>query len=220
MPSKPADFRRPDSGKWRNGATIRYGFLMQNPPTWMESQDIKAFDAALAEWLQPPCGIRFEKTTKLAHAQVRVRVKLTAPLRSRVGTEALEVTDPTKPTVSFNRYLNSRDGRLMALHEIGHILGFHHEHQSRRAALCWDEPVTTAHFRAMGWSDAVISKNVFELRKGRISGPDWDPTSIMHYPLPAGLLTKPENWKDKVVKQAEEISAADREEFLAWYPPL
>ncbi|WP_323761589.1 hypothetical protein [Maricaulis sp.] len=220
MASKPADFLRPGSRKWRNGVTVRYGFLMQNPPTWMERQDIEAFAAALSEWLQPPCGLHLEHTTRLSDAQVRVRVKLTAPLRSRVGTEALEVTELGKPTVTFNRHLNSKAGRLMALHEIGHILGFHHEHQSRRAALGWKEPATTAHFRAMGWSDAVIRKNVFAPRDGRISGPDWDPASIMHYPLPAGLLTKPESWAGKAIPQANGISAADHQEVLAWYPPL
>ncbi|WP_297731194.1 M12 family metallopeptidase [uncultured Maricaulis sp.] len=213
---------RPDSRKWANGSTVRYGFLMRNPPSWTERKDIAAFEAALAEWLAPPCGLRFERTDTLADAQVRIRVKLTAPMRSRVGTDALRVTDPAAPTVSFNRSLRGAEGRRMALHEIGHILGFVHEHQSRRAALGWNVAAVEAHFGAppMNWSREVIEKNVLEQSDdGRITGPDWDPASIMQYALPAGLLTRPDSWRNRPVKQADAISDADRAELRAWYPP-
>src|SRR3546814_16218772 len=83
----------------------------------------------------------------------------------------------------------------LALHEIGHTLGFPHEHQNPLSGIVWNEPNVYSYFRGAPnhWNDAKINWNILrKLSPGSITGTTWDPDSVMHYQFAAGLIDRSE----------------------------
>ena len=52
--------------------------------------------------------------------------------------------DPNERTMNFGWDLTTSYGHDTALHEIGHTLGFPHEHQNPTAGIVWNEPAVLA----------------------------------------------------------------------------
>ena len=82
----------------------------------------------------------------------------------------------------------------VAAHEIGHTLGFPHEHQNPNAGIVWDEEAV---YRALGgppnnWSREMTFHNIIrKIQPDQVQGSSWDPDSVMHYPFEPGLILKP-----------------------------
>ena len=76
-----------------------------------------------------------------------------------------------------------------AVHEIGHTLGFPHEHQNPNAGIVWDEEAVYAALAKPpnSWDrDTTFHNIIRKIEPDTVQGSNWDPNSIMHYPFEAG----------------------------------
>ncbi|HSH47035.1 MAG TPA: hypothetical protein VK991_00380, partial [Halomonas sp.] len=108
------------------------------------------------------------------------------------------------------------------IHEIGHALGFPHEHQNPFSGIVWDEEAVYAYFGGSPnyWSRETTFHNVLrKLPAAEVEGSPWDPDSIMHYGFPAGLIVEPEAYREGL-RPAPGLSKQDIAEVRHFYPAL
>lgn len=212
--------KRPGSKTWPRDCQVDYCFLRPAPWQAPKPADVRIIKDAFAQWLGLGDRLAFCETKDASSAHVRILIGKGKGSIAKVGTDALDITDGRKPTLVFSHSLTGPEGQWRALHEIGHVLGFEHEHQSERAALEWDIAALTDKLGNAPpfWTTEQIEKQIIaKTHPGRRGEPDWDPASIMQYALPAGVIRKPEAWHDRAVERATSLSQADRDEFRYWY---
>ena len=110
----------------------------------------------------------------------------------------------------------------VAVHEIGHTLGFPHEHQNPFAGIVWDAEAVYNYFGGPpnNWSRDTTENNILrKLLPTEVMGTKWDPNSIMHYAFAAGLILKPEEYKTGLTPRGD-LSDMDIAEALTFYPRL
>jgi hypothetical protein len=101
---------------------------------------------------------------------------------SKLGTDAI-TGSPHDSSMQLGTNFSSTYFEFTVIHEFGHALGLHHEHQHPDAEIPWDREKAYAHFAATaGFSKAEVDANVFPLARiaGRTYNP-YDRHSVMHY---------------------------------------
>ena len=95
----------------------------------------------------------------------------------------------------WNINVSGSNGLDTALHEIGHAIGFHHEHQNPNAGIVWNEDAVYDYFartQTPPWDKAKTDHNILnKIDPLTVDGSDWDPNSIMHYSFRRGLIREP-----------------------------
>lgn len=123
--------------------------------------------------------------------------------------------------MNFGWDLTDEYGYDTALHEIGHTLGFPHEHQNPNAGIVWDEAAVLDYYRGSPnfWSEEQTRWNVLrKLSQAEVEGSDWDRDSIMHYWIRRGLVLEPAELRDKDYFPAPGLSDRDKETVKSFYP--
>jgi hypothetical protein len=111
----------------------------------------------------------------------------------------------------------------VAAHEIGHTMGFPHEHQNPNAGIVWDEEAV---YKALAappnrWARDVTFRNIIEkINPDTVQGSSWDPDSIMHYPFEPGLILEPAKYHTAGLQPAGGLSPRDKQWVRTFYPPL
>ncbi len=168
--------------KWHNGRVLKIRFLEGDPVLHQ-----RIIDAA-QEWTQY-ANIGFDFGDRPG-AEIRISLNPTASSESTIGTDALRVANPL-PTMNLAVTTASAGSvvRTTALHEFGHALGLMHEHQSPVAGIPWDVPAVYAYYAANGGStpDEVDANVLRKLEKTRTQYSEFDPASIMVYPVDDAL---------------------------------
>ncbi|WP_205964295.1 matrixin family metalloprotease [Ramlibacter agri] len=209
--------------KWLNGTKLRYWFFPK-PKAWAGSDaDRNVVRQAFAAWKALGIGLDFEEVQAREQADVRIAFLDGDGSWSYIGTDVLTKRDDPR-TMNFGWSLTEdlAEGMDTALHEIGHTLGFPHEHQNPFAGIVWNE---AAVYKTLGappnnWSKATTRHNIIDkLQADKVQGSSWDPNSVMHYPFEAGLIVEPKKYAKGLTPKGG-LSARDRKWARGFYPPV
>jgi len=205
--------------KWVNGTKLRYYFFETGDWSGPETEkDLvrEAFDI----WADVGIGIEFEEVQSISEAELRIGFLQSGRTWSYVGRDVVDIPGQFERTMNYGwRIADDFRGVDVPVHEIGHTLGFPHEHQNPFAGIVWNEQAVYDHFALQGWSQADTDHNV--LRKhlpAEIEGSDWDSNSIMHYGFPAGLIEEPTEFQGGL-QPTLGLTDMDRSEVRKFYPP-
>ncbi len=190
---------------WKPGRTLRIAFV--DEPDEAHRQ---AIIKAIKRW-QPWVNLTFEFVSGN-----RGEIKILTDYNdnySLIGTDALTV-GPTDATMVLGVKPSEADFETTVLHEFGHALGAHHEHQHPDADIPWDLDKVYAHFEKHGVSRETVDHNLLnKLDRTLMLATRYDRKSIMHYrvrqELTLGDWSLPQNVK---------ISRKDKAFMRAAYP--
>jgi hypothetical protein len=222
---------------WANGTNLHYYFFDRETDgsqisfpdgttrfvSWIgapEQQD--AVRAAFQTWKDLDIGLAFHEVHDRSEAEIRIGF-LPKPFDgswSALGRGVLSY-GANQRTTNYGWDLTTPHGRSTALHEIGHILGMAHEHQSPFAGIVWDEERVYEWFAGPpnNWDRDKTFRNVVrKLSPEEVQGSTWDPDSIMEYSFLSGLIKAPERYQAGLFPPGT-ISALDAAFARRWYPP-
>ncbi len=210
--------------KWVNGTTLNYYFF-ENGPFKGESSNVDLVRRGFSAWEDLGIGITFNEVDDINSAQVRIGFLRGDGSWSYVGRDVIDIPGRLERTMNFGWDLTQdpRGGGLATpIHEIGHTLGFPHEHQNPFSGIVWDEEAVYREFGAPpnNWSRETTFHNILrKLSRQEVEGSSWDPTSIMHYGFGSGLIIEPAQYRNGI-SSPNGISDTDKSEVLKFYPPL
>ena len=204
--------------KWVNGTRLHYYFFDDAADGRQHAIVRDAFE----RWRGVGIGLLFEEVDAAEDAEIRIAFDYSpdADTWSHIGRDAIDLApDPYEQTMNFSWDLTN--DFATALHEVGHVLGFPHEHQNPRSGIIWNERGVYDAFRRHNWSDSDIYWNVLrKLDVGEVGGSQWDPNSIMHYPFEAGLIDWPSAYRYADLIPESGLSPTDIEHAQYFYPFL
>jgi len=179
-------------------------------------EEISIIEDAFRTW-SSVCYIHFQRLQDYDNsANIRISFARPGGAWSLVGTDILLKEYKNKPTMNFGWDLRGQPET--AAHEIGHSLGFPHEHQNPNAGLFWNaEQVYEEMNRTQGWDRPTIYHNILKKLTG-VDGSQWDPSSIMHYPFSARLIQLPAPYNQTGISRPRGLSEKDREQARKFYP--
>ena len=208
--------------KWVNGTVLHYCFFTGGHFTVPKKQ-ADAIRDAFAKWKAVGIGLAFQEVSQLGEAEVRIGYStVDGRSASAVGRELLGISSE-EPTTVYGWDLTTPYGSGTALHELGHVIGMEHEHQSPFAGIKWHEQAV---YEALAkppnnWDHDTTYHNILEkLAPQQVQGSMWDPNSIMEYEFDPGLIDEPEQYDINGLTPPGTLSAADKEWALKWYQPL
>jgi hypothetical protein len=196
--------------KWVNGTVLQFSFF--DGGTAKERDVIRA---AFQAWKGVGVGLDFREVQGRAD-HIRIGFERGAGAWSYVGRDLLDHEH------NMNFGWNIEADADTALHEIGHALGFPHEHQNPNAGIVWDEEAVYAALAAPpnSWDrDKTFYNIIRKLPAQEVRGSEWDPNSIMHYPFEAGLIKAPAQYHAGL-HPAGGLSALDKTFAKTFYPPM
>jgi hypothetical protein len=222
--------------KWVNGTVLRYFFfdrdtdgqnvLLSNGTTvwrtWVGADAQKTVARrGFENWKNVGIGINFQEVNNRDEAEIRIGFMRGDGAWSWLGREILD-HGPNERTMNFGWDLTGPGELDTAIHEIGHTLGFPHEHQNPKAGIEWDEEAVYAALAQPPneWDRETTFWNIIrKLPANQVEGTIWDPNSVMHYPFEGGLIKKPEQYMQGL-QPAGGLSAKDKAWVKSLYPPV
>jgi len=223
--------------KWVNGTVLHYYFFDRETDgspiqfsdgttrfvSWVGSkQQQDVVRSSFGTWKDVGIGLEFREVADRTEAEVRIGFLFDFDGSwSAVGRDVLNIGANTR-TMNFGWDLTRPGAASTAIHEIGHTVGMPHEHQSPFSGILWDEPKVYEYFAGPpnNWPRDKTFNNVLRKLSGaEVEGSVWDPTSIMEYPFPAGLIIDSAEFHDGL-RTPGTISDVDKQYVRTWYPPL
>ncbi len=203
------------SKRWQPGREIRVGWF---PGPYFESDRLRERIRYHANALETYMNLNFRFIGWNAdEADLRLSDERGGSA-SYVGTDNLSIPKG-EPTMWFGWLTpDSPDAeiRRVVKHEFLHAAGLGHEHQNPKGGLPWNEAAVYDYYmRTQGWSrEDVYYQVIRRYSQSMVVATERDPKSIMHYPVPAQLLTDP----SKAVGWNSDLSAGDKAFLRSVYP--
>jgi hypothetical protein len=148
-----------------------------------------------------------------------VRVGFSEPgYWSFVGTDSQDpsITAPGDITLNLEQFDKAlpRNWQGTVLHEFGHALGFHHEHQSPVAKCDFDWDMLYSYLAGPPnyWSKEQVDHNLKEMPAGGLTYSAHDKHSIMHYAFPEWMFL---SGASSACFTPENISLSDEDKNMA-----
>jgi hypothetical protein len=223
--------------KWANGTALHYYFFDREADgervffsdgtsewrPWTTSDAEKAVvRQAFRIWKDVGLGVEFEEVSARDEAEIRIGFMRGDGAWSYLGRGVLSIGGNQR-TMNFGWDLTRRAQEIdTAVHEIGHTLGFPHEHQNPNAGIVWDEEAVYAALAKPPnrWDRATTFHNIIrKIQPDSVQGSNWDPHSIMHYPFEAGLIKDPETYRNGLDPEGG-LSERDKAWVRTFYPAL
>ncbi len=223
--------------KWVNGTVLHYYFfdrstdgenvVLSNGTTqwrsWTASEAEKnVVRKAFQAWRTLGIGLEFREVATRDDAEIRIGFMQGDGAWSYVGRDVLD-QGTNERTMNFGWRLSGPGEDLdTAVHEIGHTLGFPHEHQNPHAGIVWNEEAVYAALAGSPnfWSRQKTFDNIIKkIAPDTVQGSSWDPDSVMHYPFEAGLIQEPAKYRVGLTP-AGGLSSRDTAWVKTFYPSL
>jgi hypothetical protein len=168
---------------WKTGRELRIRLLDGTP----NIQD--RIRACANEWPMY-ANIKFTWVDS-GDAEIRISVGDGGGSWSYLGTDNASIPQHQK-TMNFgwlNDDSSDQEVSRVVLHEFGHALGCHHEHQSPAAGIPWNEQAVLDYYKlANGWDEATTRASLLEkYPASETQFSAFDKSSIMIYSFPAEL---------------------------------
>ncbi len=216
-----ASLLRVMSKKWVNGTVLHYYFY--------EGDEFGTTDAernvvrqAFQRWKGLGIGIDFSEVTSREDSEIRIGFLRGDGAWSYVGRDVLTIGDNER-TMNFGWDLTARASEInTAVHEIGHTLGFPHEHQNPNSGIVWNEEAVYREFAGFPnfWPRDKTEWNILrKIPQDTVEGSTWDSDSVMHYPFGPGLIVSPEPFRSGL-QPAPGLSPVDESKVRFFYPEL
>lgn len=206
--------------RWDIGSELTFHFMASPRWTWPEAQK-NVVRNAFRTWADLGIGLSFREVPTAAGATLLIGRLQGDGSWSYLGTDVL-TNRRNGCNMNFGWDLTTAWGQATALHEIGHALGMPHEHQNPNAGLVWDEAAVIKEYSGPPnrWKEEQIRFNILrKLPAAEVEGSNWDPRSVMHYPIESGLIMEPEAWRGGTPENFT-LSAQDAEWVRRFYPPV
>ncbi len=220
--------------KWVNGTTLRYYFFNENTdgrivgggpfrPWKTTEQEKNVVRNAFKKWKDVGIGLKFQEVNSRDEAEIRIGFERGDGAWSYVGRDIIDlVPGRNERTMNFGWDLTRSPREIdTAVHEIGHTIGFNHEHQNPTGGIVWDEEAVYAALALPPnrWSrDKTFFNIIRKIPSDTVQGSEWDPNSIMHYPFEPGLVRLPEQYRTAGIHPAGGLSARDVLWIKRFYP--
>jgi len=236
--------------RWPNGTTLKVGFDFDGadfsnywPQVCRRYLSSDACGNVVAdyvikyasEWSQ--YGNIYFTRAAWNEADIRIRFREEGSY-SYVGTDATRYSTADERTMNlaFSFWREPKNMKGTTIHEFGHALGLHHEHNSPSVAYNWNEAQIIAELSAPpnNWDEAGIRHNVINnlLASGKPRSAffvtKFDPQSIMIYSIPKSWVSAadradPERCPDATsryycVARNYELSDMDKQGIAQFYP--
>jgi len=227
-----------NANKWANGTTLYYYFFdKKTDGAWVKQEDgtkewkpwrgsknqMNVVRKAFRIWKSIGIGLNFEEVYKREDADIRIAFMEDDGSWSYLGRDIrTKRKDPR--TMNFGWNIATKDqhnGIDTALHEIGHTLGFPHEHQNPFAGIVRNKKAV---YESLGgdpnfWSKEETDSNILDkISAEEVNGSKWDRNSIMHYPFDKGLILKPKQYQTRSLEPRGGLSKRDIHYALTFYP--
>ncbi|MEZ5812111.1 MAG: M12 family metallopeptidase [Rhizobiaceae bacterium] len=208
--------------KWVNGTVLHYYFFAEG--AWAgPAGEMQLVRDGFKVWEDVGIGVRFEEVDNIEDAEIRIGFLQGDGAWSYVGRDVIDIPGQFERTMNYGwRIASDPRGVDVAVHEIGHTLGFPHEHQNPFAGIVWDEEAVYNYFGGPpnNWPRQQTFHNVLrKLPAATVEGSDWDPDSIMHYGIAPGLILQPDEFRNGITPELG-LSDHDMEEVKRFYPPI
>ena len=218
--------------KWVNETVLHYYFFDRSEDgrtvgtnqwrSWTTSEAEKdVVRNAFKIWRDIGIGLEFEEVNSRDEAEIRIGFERGDGAWSYVGRDVLNIARDRR-TMNFGWDLTRHPQEIdTAIHEIGHTLGFPHEHQNPNAGIVWDEEAV---YTALAgppnfWPRERTYHNIIrKITPDLVQGSSWDANSVMHYPFEAGLIEQPEEYRNGI-SPTPGLSSRDKEWVRKFYPP-
>lgn len=205
--------------KWVNGTVLHYYFFTSS--RWRgTAAERDVVREAFEVWKRIGIGLKFEEVDSPEEAEIRIGFQRRDGAWSYLGRDILD-QGMSDRTMNFG--WNISNDIDTAIHEIGHTLGFPHEHQNPNSGIVWDEEAVYAALAEPpnNWDRETTHWNIIrKLRQSDVDGSAWDKDSIMHYPFEAGLIVEPPEYRTRALVPAPGLSPMDIEWAKHFYAPL